>query len=117
VTGAAPYVGRVVVTPRRQRLAIAAQVHDGAGEITRRGLGTTLRAAQEVRRVAGRELVALQGVPPQDVCRGPREPESAAAREIEAALSRDRDDVPLLDVELNEYVERLEAEPSTAVAE
>jgi SIR2-like domain len=46
-----------------------------------------------------------------------REPVSAGAREIEEALWRDRGDVQLLYVELNEYVERLDAELSEAVAE
>ena len=46
-----------------------------------------------------------------------REPESDAAKEIEEALWRDRGDVQLLYVELKEYVERLDAELSAAVAE
>jgi hypothetical protein len=45
-----------------------------------------------------------------------REPDSTAAKEIEEALWRDRGDVQLLYVELKEYVERLQAELSEAVA-
>jgi hypothetical protein len=46
-----------------------------------------------------------------------REPASAAAREIEEALWRDRGDVQLLYVELKAYVERLERELPAAVTQ
>jgi hypothetical protein len=74
-------------------------------------LGDSIRALPVVlNRIWGAQRLDLRSLTVQ------REPESAAAREIEAALWRDRRDVRLRCVELNEGVERLEAELSAAVA-